>query len=177
MPCSSLASLRTLLLVQRSGDCGSPRVTGSTSRSRSSLKPGSLLTLLLRPPPFLRIRPSPTLAPCCSSLIPWLMTGRESPVARETIETPPHPIASASLAASSRRVRSFSSVATRSYRCLTSSSLFMSHRLPYPPSLCQCYSLTTSKIPRLSQRTFLSCKTGEKRLKEAYRKVFNSLSP
>src|SRR5947209_3844100 len=70
MCCSSLASLRTLLLVQRSGDCGSPRVTGSTSRSRSSLKPASLLTLLLRPPPFLRTRPSPTLAPSCSSLIP-----------------------------------------------------------------------------------------------------------
>src|SRR5713101_5453352 len=136
MPCSSLASLRTLLLVQRSGDSGSPRVTGSTSRSRSSLRLGSLLTLLLRPPPLRRMRPSP-------ALVPWLITGRESPVARETIETPPHPIANASLAASSRRVRSFSSVATRSYRSLISSSLFMSHRLPHPPPLCQCYSLTT----------------------------------
>src|SRR5260370_26437086 len=143
MPCSSLASLRTLLLVHLRGDSGSPRVTGSTSRSRSSLKRGSLLTLLLRPPPFLRTRPSPTLVPSCTSLIPWMITGRESPVARETIETPPHPIANASLPASSRRVRSFSSVATRSYRSLISSSLFMSHRLPHLPSPCQCYSLTT----------------------------------
>jgi hypothetical protein len=54
-------------------------------------------------------------------LIPWLMTCRESPVARETVETPLHPIAIASLAANSRRVRSFSSLATRSYRCLSRS--------------------------------------------------------
>ena len=70
-----------------------------------------------------------SFAPACSSLIPCLMTCRESPVARDTAEIPPQPIAIASLAANSRRVRSFSSPATRSYRCLISSSLFMPHSL------------------------------------------------
>src|SRR6266446_1581059 len=103
----------------------SPRVTGSTSRSRSSLRLGSLLTLLLRPPPILRIRPSPARCPSRSSCIPSTMTCRDSPVARATTAIPPQPSAMASLAAKSLRVRSFSSPASRSYRCLISSSFSM----------------------------------------------------
>src|SRR5712692_7876505 len=109
MPCSSLADLRMLLLVHLSGDCGSPLVTGSTSRSRSRLSLGSLLTLLLRPPPFRRTRPSSAWFPPCSSWIPSLITCRDSPVARETAEIPPQPSDRASLAANRRRVRSVSS--------------------------------------------------------------------
>jgi len=48
--CNSAASLRMLLQVQRSGDSGSPRVTGSTSRSRSRSRVGSFATAFLRPP-------------------------------------------------------------------------------------------------------------------------------
>src|SRR5260370_29993108 len=109
MPCSSLANLRTLLLVHRRGDSGSPLVTGSTRRSRSSLSLGSLLTLLLRPPPFRRTRPSSARFLPCSSWIPSLITCRDSPVARETAEIPPQPSDSASLAAKRRRVRCVSS--------------------------------------------------------------------
>jgi hypothetical protein len=53
---SSSASLRTLLLVHRKGDSGSPRLTGSTHRSRSASKVGSLTTARLRPPPDRRMR-------------------------------------------------------------------------------------------------------------------------
>src|SRR5260370_7905084 len=91
MPCSSLANLRTLLLVHRRGDSGSPLVTGSTNRSKSSLSLGSLLTLLLRPPPLRRTRPSSAWGPSCSSCIPSLITCRDSPLARDTAAIPPQP--------------------------------------------------------------------------------------
>src|SRR5260221_14521921 len=128
---SSVASLRTLLHVQRRGDSGSPRVSGSTNRSRSSRRLASLLTVVLRPPPIRRIRPSVVPPFSCSSLIPWLMALRESPVARETAEIPPHPIATASLAATSRRDRSLRSPATSSNLRLIPASSFMPHSLPH----------------------------------------------
>src|SRR5260370_7678205 len=98
-----------LLHVQRSGDSGSPRVTGSTNRSKSSRRLASLLTVCLRPPPFRRIRP--VLAPplSCSSLIPWLMALRQIPGARETAEIPPHPLPPPPLPATTRPLLPFHS--------------------------------------------------------------------
>src|SRR5260370_23603200 len=72
----------------RSVHSGSPRVIGSTSRSTSSHSRASLLTALLRPPPILPIRPSPTRSPSCSSLIPALITCCLILVSRETTEIP-----------------------------------------------------------------------------------------
>src|SRR5260370_805008 len=95
------------------GDPESPLVTGSTNRSKSSLSLGSLLTLLLRPPPLRRTRPSSAWGPSCSSCIPSLITCRDSPVARDTAEIPPQPSDNASLAANRRRVRSVRSPAIR----------------------------------------------------------------
>jgi hypothetical protein len=48
---SSPARRRVLLQVQRSGDCGSPRVAGSTRASRAATKPGSVSVNGLRPAP------------------------------------------------------------------------------------------------------------------------------
>ena len=137
--------------VQRSSDSGSPRVTGSTSRSRSSRKLGSLVTVFLRPPPLRRIRPSFPPPPSCSSLIPWLIALRESPVARETVEIPPHPITIASLAATSRRARSFSSPLTRSNLRLIASSSLMPHS-PNLPKSCLTYTYRILWTPSLPTR-------------------------
>src|SRR5260370_39469223 len=90
---SSVASLRTLLHVQRRGDSGAPRVSGSTNRYRSSRRLASLLTVDLLPPPIHPIRPPGVPPFSCSSLIPCLMSLLASPVPRETAEIPPHPIA------------------------------------------------------------------------------------
>ena len=48
---NSPARRRVLLQVHRSGDCGSPRLTGSTSRSRRRRMPGSTAAVGLRPAP------------------------------------------------------------------------------------------------------------------------------
>src|SRR5271165_2338892 len=50
-------SLRRLLQVQRSGDIGSPRASGSTNLFKSSSNRGSRATSDLRPPPRRRIPP------------------------------------------------------------------------------------------------------------------------
>ena len=79
------------------------------------------------------------------------MALRESPVARETTEIPPHPIATASLAATSRRDRSLSSLATSSNLRLIPASSFMPHSLSHITSLisfCDRYFLTTPKRRR-----------------------------
>ena len=62
-PCRTNSSARwaVLLQVQRNGDIGSPRLTGSTSCSSAGDNPGSESVRRLRPPPFLRKRES-TLA-------------------------------------------------------------------------------------------------------------------
>src|SRR6266700_2382064 len=78
---------------------------------------------------------------------------RDNPVARETAEIPPHPNAIASLAASSRRVRSLSSPDTRSKRCLIASSSFIPHSLSPASSLCKGYSLTIPKYSRSEMRS------------------------
>src|SRR6266705_5564046 len=103
------------------------------------------------------MRPSFPPPPCCSCLIPWLIALRESPVARETTEIPPHPIAIASLAATSRRARSFSSPLTSSNLRLITSSLLMPHSLSHLSSSCYLYFLTSPKSCRLrGEELFLS---------------------
>src|SRR3954462_12345022 len=56
--CSSAASRRRLLQVQRSGASGSPRAVGSTKASRAGLSCGSVSTEGLRPAPRRRRRTS-----------------------------------------------------------------------------------------------------------------------
>ena len=106
-PCAarSAAQFRGALDVHRSGDIGSPRVSGSTRTSNASVIP------------WLRVldagAPRPGLADAsgrhalrqfgAASRIVW----RASPVADETIASPPKPIAIYS--ADNRRVRSLSS--------------------------------------------------------------------
>src|SRR5438067_2289913 len=135
---NSAASLRTLLQVQRKGDCGSPRVTGSTRCSRSARTLGSRSTVFLRPPPGRRMRPGGALGTVpLSSLIPPSMVLRDNPVARATAVIPPHPRASASDAATARRPRSSSVPATRASRSLISSCAFI------PPVYRRWLYLTT----------------------------------
>ena len=107
---SSSANLRVLLHVQRRGDSGCPRVTGSTKASRACSNPGSISVKGLRPPPTLRRRDttaSPGCASRCSnSRTPVVTVFRASPVAAETVVTPPQPMADASAAAHCLRIRS-----------------------------------------------------------------------
>src|SRR5207247_2188524 len=105
---SSAAKRRTLLQVHRSGDCGSPRVVGSISFSKSATNVGSWSIVRLRPPPGRRTRPGASAAAprALSSLAPARMARRETPVARATADTPPAPAAATSAAATSRRRRS-----------------------------------------------------------------------
>src|SRR6516162_4969491 len=51
-------SLRTLLHVHCSGDCGSPRLSGSTSARKSSSRLVSVTLSGLRPPPGRRTQPA-----------------------------------------------------------------------------------------------------------------------
>jgi hypothetical protein len=61
---NSWASLRTLLQLQRSGDSGSPRLSGSINRSKSLTSVASCSTVRLRPPPGLRIAPPEGTGAC-----------------------------------------------------------------------------------------------------------------
>src|SRR5882762_5205143 len=71
-------SLRRLLEVHSSGDCGSPRVSGSTSARRSSSKFASVSLRGLRPPPTRRTRSKSGVSPARNSASP-------RPIARSTI--------------------------------------------------------------------------------------------
>ena len=53
---SSRASVRVDFVVHRSGDSGSPRVSGSMSESKFSSSSGSATSAFFRPPPGLRTR-------------------------------------------------------------------------------------------------------------------------
>ena len=120
MPCrSSRANWRTLLQVHRRGDSGSPRVVGSTNRSRSARKAGSLSVVFFRPPPGRRIRSLPSWASgvCRSSSSPWRIARRDTPVHRETREMPRDPKTWASAAATKRRNRSSRCGSSSSKRC------------------------------------------------------------
>src|SRR4051812_39616319 len=71
---------------------------------------------------------------------------RDAPVARATVLAPPRPIASASLAASSRRARSSRCRASNSNRRLIASTSAMPHSLAQSSTLCYVYSLTGPKL-------------------------------
>jgi hypothetical protein len=101
-------SLRRLLQVHNSGDCGSPRVSGSTSARRSSSKLASVSLRGLRPPPDRRTRSASGVSPARNSASPRPIVLRAMPVARVTALTPPCPADAASAAAKRRRARSSS---------------------------------------------------------------------
>lgn len=97
-----------LLQVHRSGDSGSPRVTGSTNFSKSLSNVGSRAANVLRPPPGWRIRLreeglTGTSGEPWSSRTPRRIVVMERPVASTTAESPPHGNSRASAAAQCRR--------------------------------------------------------------------------
>src|SRR3989338_6182748 len=112
---SSLARVRVLLHVQRIPRIGSPRTVGSIRASRSERSVGSFFVTHFRPPPGFRTRPP---ARGCSSkcCLPRVIRGREIPVARCTMVTPPWPMDRASAAHHSRSVRSSRCGAMSAYR-------------------------------------------------------------
>jgi hypothetical protein len=107
--CSSAARFRRLFAVQRSGRSGSPRLSPSTSRSRSPSNVGSFSVRRLRPAPDRRTRPGPGETPEASSARPRLIVEGAIPVARATAAVPPRPNELASAAAHNRNPRSSSS--------------------------------------------------------------------
>src|SRR5882757_828957 len=109
-------SLRRLLEVHSSGDCGSPRVSGSTSARRSSSKFASVSLTGLRPPPARRTRSKSGVSPARNSASPRPIVLRAIPVARITATIPPCPADVASAAAKRRRPRSSSTGASASKR-------------------------------------------------------------
>src|SRR3984957_18345531 len=109
-------SLRRLLEVHSSGDCGSPRVSGSTSARRSSSKFASVSLRGLRPPPTRRTRSKSGVSPARNSASPRPIVLRAIPVARITAMIPPCPADVASAAAKRRRPRSSSTGARASKR-------------------------------------------------------------
>src|ERR1700740_2229924 len=86
---NSWASLRTLLQVQRSGDSGSPRLSGSINRSKSLTSVASCSTVRLRPPPGLRIAPPEGTGGLPNSTIPRAIARLDNPLARAKMEIPP----------------------------------------------------------------------------------------
>src|SRR6516164_8174637 len=96
-------SLRTLLHVHCSGDCGSPRLSGSTSARKSSSRLVSVTLSGLRPPPGRRTQPASGVSSRRSSASPRPIVLRARPVARITALTPPRPAAIASAAPKRRR--------------------------------------------------------------------------
>ena len=116
-PCirSSSANDRVLLHVQRSGHIGSPRTVGSSNASSASESSGSLSSCDKRPPPGFLWRPASKSSGATSSATPLRIVLSDRPVARETADTPPHPIERASIAAHRRLPRSSSSGSIRRY--------------------------------------------------------------
>jgi hypothetical protein len=106
----SLANCIVLLQVQHNGDWGSPRVTGSTNRSKAASSAGSAVVQRFRPPPGARKRSGMGdegfFARATSSRKPLRTVCGDIPVARHTASTPPQPYARASAAAHCRRIRS-----------------------------------------------------------------------
>src|SRR5664280_459746 len=130
---NSSANLRVLLEVQCKGDSGSPRVVGSIRFSRSDRSAGSLSILFLRPPPEARMLPLgtdvsiPSIVPLSSSLQPFEIVSRLTPVARETMLIPPAPRLIASAATNKRLFCSSRKGFINSYfsEIICSSRLFM----------------------------------------------------
>src|ERR1700676_1151355 len=84
-------SLRRLLQVHSSGDCGSPRVSGSTSVRRSSSKLASVSLRGLRPPPGRRTRSASGVSSARNSASQRTIVLRATPRTRMTALTPPCP--------------------------------------------------------------------------------------
>src|SRR6266542_1009368 len=89
-PVNSSASLCVDLFVHRNGDCGSPRVTGSTRDSNASLTPGAVSVTGARPAPAARTRP-PATGPAATSLTPRLTVAGSTPTEAATFVIPPRP--------------------------------------------------------------------------------------
>src|SRR5215510_4507349 len=106
---SSAASTDVLLHVQRKGDSGSPRVTGSMSFSSFGQTSGCCSSYGRWPEPLRRmLTTSLGFAPARASSLPFLTVLMAIFVARATAATPPQPNACASLPAHNRRPRSSS---------------------------------------------------------------------
>lgn len=121
--CSSSASVRVDFDVHRNGDCGSPRVAGSTSASNAPANDGSVSVSGGRPAPARRTLPAG--APACgssSSLIAAVTVVRDTPAARATADTPPRPNARASTPSHNRRCRSSKNGAITPYLAATTCS-------------------------------------------------------
>jgi hypothetical protein len=76
-------SFARLLHVHRSGDIGSPRVTGSTNASKAAFTPGCESPIPGRPVAARRMR-MVTSRPCANSRRPFWIVSRARPVAAET---------------------------------------------------------------------------------------------
>ena len=114
---SSAARFRTLLVVQRSGDSGSPRVVGSMSASRSARSVGSRCSMGGRPhPPAGRVRARAAPPHGHRRRPRRTVVAREAPSPGPRRPAPPRPMASASDPAISRRARSSSSGDSARYR-------------------------------------------------------------
>src|SRR5215831_16048539 len=126
--CKAAASLSWLFETHNSGRMGSPRVTGSTMRFRSSMSVGSVLDKYRRPPPLRRSRPSGG-GSASRSFNPRPMVERASPVICETSSRPPRPAARTSMAANTRRPRSSSFEPTVTQRSRIAWQSIMSTRI------------------------------------------------
>lgn len=89
-PCAvnAAASFALLLHVQRNGEVGSRRITGSTSASSAALSPGCAVSILGRPAPGRRSRPAGA-PPSANSRRPLRIVVRDKPVADDTTASPP----------------------------------------------------------------------------------------
>ncbi len=102
---SSVARCRVDFVVHRSGDMGSPRMSGSTRASNAGRSPEFRSATRLRPPPGRRIRPSGAW-PESNSVTPVETVASRTPAARATSLIPTWPSARASAPISNRRCRS-----------------------------------------------------------------------
>src|SRR6185312_12452117 len=146
-----------LLHVHRSGDSGSPRVTGSTSFSSAGHTSGCSTSYGLLPVLCRTLTTSSGRAPARTSSRPFLTVLMPMLVARATAATPPYPIASASAPAHNRRARSSMVGFNRRHFCPTNFSgdiAFVDHAfaiLSIPLRASSC-----TKVDRLSHSRPLS---------------------
>src|SRR4051812_25750575 len=129
---------------------GSPRVLGSTNRSKSVSRVASSTSSRCRPPPGRRQRDASTGVSSGgwrSSRMPAVMVVREKPVASATSDRPPRGKAKASVAAQCRRIRSVIVADNSLYfsrRLVTVTVVFMLSLSPHP-TYCSSYFLTAPK--------------------------------
>src|SRR4029453_4301247 len=104
-PCrvSSAASFGVDFTVQRNGDSGSPRRSGSTSASRAGTRPGSRSRSRLRPAPTARTRSAGSPP---NSRAPRAAVDSATRATRATRRTPPYPNTQAAAPNARRRCRS-----------------------------------------------------------------------